>query len=127
MCNIRAEKVEKIANYLPLQEVTGAKEGELLVVSWGGTKGSVLSAVNELNAEGKKIGHAHFSYIMPLPKNTAEIFKKYKKIIVCELNKGQFVNYLRMKHPEFLYKQYNKMQGLPFSIQELKDVFTKML
>lgn len=126
MCKYRADKVEKIADYLPLQKIDGEQEGDVLVVSWGGTHGSVLSAVNELHAEGKKIGHAHFSYIMPLPKNTEEIFKKFKKIIVCELNQGQFVNYLRMKFPDFSYKQYNKLQGLPFSIQELKDVFTKM-
>ncbi len=127
MCKYRADKVEKIADYLPLQKIDGEQNGDVLVVSWGGTKGSVLSAVNQLHAEGKKIGHAHFNYIMPLPKNTEEIFKKFKKIIVCELNQGQFVNYLRMKFPDFSYKQYNKLQGLPFSIQELTDVFTKML
>ena len=127
MCEIREAKVEKIADYLPLQKVDGEQEGDLLVVSWGGTHGSVLSAVNALHAEGKKIGHAHFSYIMPLPKNTEEILKKYKKIIVCELNRGQFVNYLRMKFPDFRYEQYNKVQGLPFSIQELTEVFTKMI
>lgn len=127
MTSLREGKVQKLAEYLPLQEVSGEQEGDLLVVSWGGTKGAVLSAVNDLHAEGKKIGHAHFSYIMPLPRNTEEIFKKYKKIIVCELNRGQFANYLRMTWPDFKYEQYNRMQGLPFSIQELKEVFTKMI
>ena len=64
---------------------------------------------------------------MPLPKNTATVFQGFKKIIVCELNKGQFVNYLRMTHPEFKYHQYNKVQGLPFHVKELAQVFIKNL
>ncbi|MGI6321557.1 MAG: 2-oxoacid:acceptor oxidoreductase subunit alpha [Bacteroidales bacterium] len=127
MSKYRAEKVQKVAERIPLQDVVGEQEGDVLVVSWGGTFGAVRTAVNELHAEGKSIGHAHFGYIMPLPRNTADIFKKFKKIIVCELNLGQFVNYLRMVHPDFTYEQYNKIQGLPFDIQELKDVFNKML
>ncbi len=127
MINLRAEKVEKIADSLPLQELSGEQTGELLVVSWGGTYGEVYSAVKELHNEGKSIGHAHFSYISPLPKNTDKILKKFKKIIVCELNSGQFANYLRMKHPKYTYLQYNKMQGLPFTIQELKEQFIKLM
>ncbi|HPG73933.1 MAG TPA: 2-oxoacid:acceptor oxidoreductase subunit alpha, partial [Bacteroidales bacterium] len=127
MINLRAEKVEKIADSLPLQELSGEQIGELLVVSWGGTYGEVYSAVKELHNEGKSIGHAHFSYISPLPKNTDKILKKFKKIIVCELNSGQFANYLRMKHPKYTYLQYNKMQGLPFTIQELKEQFIKLM
>jgi 2-oxoglutarate ferredoxin oxidoreductase subunit alpha len=64
---------------------------------------------------------------MPLPKNTPEVFSGFKKIVVCELNKGQFVKYLRMTHPEFRYEQYNKIQGLPFHVKELTEVFTKTM
>jgi 2-oxoglutarate ferredoxin oxidoreductase subunit alpha len=86
-----------------------------------------VSAVNDLHGEGKSIGLAQFNYIMPLPLNTAEILSRFKKILVCELNMGQFVNYLRSKHPDFKYIQYNKVQGLPFFIAELKVKFNKEL
>ena len=126
MVKYRAEKVQRLANRLPEQEVDGAPEGDILVVSWGGTKGAVSTAVTEAQKAGRKISHAHFSYIMPLPKNTADIFKRFKKILVCELNGGQFVNYLRMLLPEFKYEQYNKVQGLPFTINELVSKFNQL-
>jgi len=127
MVNIRAEKVNKVADYIPLQGLVGEDSGDLLVVGWGGTHGSLISTVQNMQQEGKKVSLAHFSHIMPLPKNTAEIFGRFKKIVVCELNMGQFVNYLRMTLPEFCYRQYNKVEGLPFHVQELTDVFHKML
>ena len=85
------------------------------------------SAVKELREEGKKVSLAHFNYINPLPKNTADIFKNFNTIIVCEINKGQFANYLRMKHPKFKYKQFNRVQGLPFQTTELKEHFKTLL
>ncbi|HBN05349.1 MAG TPA: 2-oxoacid:acceptor oxidoreductase subunit alpha, partial [Bacteroidales bacterium] len=81
----------------------------------------------ELREEGKKIAFTHFNYIMPLPKNTGDIMKKYKKIIVCELNMGQFVNYLRMNFENIPFLQYNKVKGLPFEVSELKDKFKQIL
>ena len=80
-----------------------------------------------MKKEGYKVGHAHFKHIMPLPKNTEEIFGKFKKIIVCELNSGQFLGYLRITHPEFKYNQANKVQSLPFMIHELKEKYYKLL
>jgi 2-oxoglutarate ferredoxin oxidoreductase subunit alpha len=127
MVKLRAEKVQRIANYIPEQEVFGEAEGDLLVVSWGGTKGVVRSSVIEMQKEGKKVSHAHFRYIMPLPKNTEHIFSKFKKIIVCELNSGQFVGYLRATLPQFNYYQANKVQSLPFFIDELKEKYFKLL
>ncbi len=127
MVDLRAEKVQRVQNYIPDQEIYGEKEGDLLVVGWGSTKGAVQYAVDHLVAQGKKVSQAHFNYIMPLPKNTAEIFKGFKKIIVCELNSGQFVQYLRMTHPEFQYKQYNKVQGQPFVVNELVSKFNQLL
>ncbi len=64
---------------------------------------------------------------MPLPKNTKEAISKYKKILVCELNSGQFVSYLRMTFPDIEYLQYNKIQGLPFMVKELKELFNTYL
>jgi 2-oxoglutarate ferredoxin oxidoreductase subunit alpha len=127
MTKLRYEKVMKIADFIPNQQLLGKPEGDLLVVSWGGTLGAVLTAVETMQKKGKKVSQAHFNYIMPLPKNTAEIFSKFKKIVVCELNAGQFVNYLRMTHTDFKYCQYNKVQGLPFLESELTEHFTKLL
>ena len=126
MVQNRAEKVKRLANRIPKQEVFGEEENELLVVSWGGTKGQVQTAVKEARKNGVKVSHAHFTNIMPLPANTADVFKKFKKILVCELNSGQFVNYLRMTYPEFQYQQYNKIQGLPFTVSELVEVISNV-
>ncbi|MFZ4412894.1 MAG: 2-oxoacid:acceptor oxidoreductase subunit alpha [Bacteroidales bacterium] len=127
MVDLREAKVQKVADFIPEQSLIGEKDADLLVVSWGGTQGAVHSAVEGLQAEGKSIAHTHFNYIMPLPKNTAEILSGHKKIIVCELNSGQFVNYLRMKHPENQYRQFNKVQGLPFFVNELTAAFNQIL
>jgi 2-oxoglutarate ferredoxin oxidoreductase subunit alpha len=112
---------------IPELEVAGEPEGDLLVIGWGGTYGHMISSVLAMQAAGKKVSLAHFNYIKPLPKNTAEVFGKFKKIVVCELNMGQFASYLRDKLPEFKYHQVNKMKGLPFSVHELVDNFDKLL
>jgi 2-oxoglutarate ferredoxin oxidoreductase subunit alpha len=119
MVKERMEKVQRVANYIPELKVDGAESGKLLVVGWGGTYGHLLSAVQEVRAEGIDVSFAHFDYIMPLPKNTADVFKKFDKILVCELNSGQFVNYLRALMPQFKYEQFNKVQGQPFLVQEI--------
>jgi 2-oxoglutarate ferredoxin oxidoreductase subunit alpha len=127
MVELREAKVQKVAEFIPQQEVIGNKEGDLLVVGWGGTFGALVSAVTDLKEEGKRISLAHFNYINPLPSNTAEVFSGFKKILVCELNLGQFALYLRSKHPQFTYLQYNKVQGLPLFISELKIKFNQVL
>jgi 2-oxoglutarate ferredoxin oxidoreductase subunit alpha len=127
MVNYRQEKVERIADRIPLQKVQGDEDADLLVIGWGGTAGALTGAVNEMRKEGKKIAYTHFNYIHPLPKNTGDILRKYKKIVVCELNMGQFVNYLRMNFQGILFHQYNKVQGLPFEVSELKEEFNKIL
>ena len=123
----RQEKVNRVANYIPDQEVTGDPDAELLVVGWGGTSGALTLAVEEMNKEGKKVAYTHFNYICPLPKNTGDILKKYKKIVVCELNNGQFAGYLRTQFPECPMTQYNKIMGLPFEVGELKAEFERLL
>ena len=125
---IREEKVQRVADMIPELEICGDDEGgEVLVVGWGGTYGHLVSAVRELRREGKDVSLAHFNYIKPLPKNTEEVFSKFKKIIVCELNLGQFVAYLRDELPQFTYHQANKVKGLPFTVSELEESVNKLL
>ena len=127
MVQLRQEKVNRVANYIPEQTVLGEQEGELLIVGWGGTEGSLMTAYDEMRKNGKKVSLTHFNHIMPLPKNTAEIFSKFKKIVVCELNNGQFLYYLRMLLPQFQYLQCNKIQSLPFTVDELTTKFNEIL
>ncbi len=127
MTKLREEKVQRVANFIPEQEIVGDPNADLLVVSWGGTYGVVLSVVEKMLEEGKSVAHAHFRHIMPLPKNTAKVLNGHKKIIVCENNNGQFANYLREKMPDFKYEQFNKIQGLPFLTAELENKFNDLL
>jgi len=127
MVNLRAEKVERVVNDIPDLVIKGDNSGDILLVGWGGKYGYLLTALNELQAEGHKVSLVNFNYINPLPKNVKDIFKGFKKIVVCELNLGQFANYLRMKHQEFTYDQINKVQGLPFTTKEIKDKCYKIL
>ncbi len=127
MVKLRADKVAKVADKIPDLTVYGKESGDLLLVGWGGSRGYLMTAVRELQAEGYKISLANFNYINPLPKNVNEVFRKFKKIIVAELNLGQFADYLRMKYQEFKYEQVNKVQGLPFTIKEIKEKCIKIL
>jgi len=127
MVKLRDEKVERVVSEVPDLQVTGKKSGDLLLIGWGSTYGHLISAATELNEEGYKVSAASFNYIRPLPKNVSRVFAGYKKLVVCELNNGQFANYLRMKHQKFTYHQYNKIQGLPFTIKEIKDYCIKLL
>jgi len=99
----------------------------MLVIGWGGTHGHLTSAVNNLNKAGKKIALAHFNYINPLPKNTVEVIQRYKKVVVCELNSGQFATFLRSKVPRVEFLQYNKVQGQPFTVAELENDFSELM
>ena len=126
MCRLRAEKVAKIP--VPDVKVYGcADDADLLIVGFGGTFGHLYSAMDELNKAGQKVALAHFSYINPLPKNTAEVLKKYPKVVVAEQNLGQFAGYLRMKVDGFVPYQYNEVKGQPFVVSELVDAFTKII
>jgi 2-oxoglutarate ferredoxin oxidoreductase subunit alpha len=127
MVGLRQEKVNRVANYIIDQEIMGEKNADLLVIGWGGTYGAIFSAVKELQDEGKSISLAQFSHIQPLPKNTEEVIRHAKKRVICELNLGQFALYLRSKFPQYEYTQYNKVQGLPFMISELKTKFRELL
>jgi 2-oxoglutarate ferredoxin oxidoreductase subunit alpha len=127
MVKLRAEKVERVANEIPDLVVNGDPSGDLLLVGWGGSYGYLVTAFRELQAEGYKVSLVNFNYINPLPRNVKDVFRKFKKIVVCELNLGQFADYLRMKHQEFTYEQINKVQGVPFTINEIKEKSIKIL
>lgn len=125
MCRLRAEKVARIP--VPDVEVQGrADDAELLIVGFGGTYGHLHSAMEALLAEGKKVALAHFSYLNPLPANTAAVLTKYKKVVVAEQNLGQFAAYLRMKVDGFAPYQFNQVKGQPFVVAELVDAFTEI-
>ena len=127
MVRTRAAKVAAVADDLPRQEVMGAVEGDLLVIGWGGTRGNVQSAVEQLQEEGKRISLCHFNYIHPLPHGVREILGGFRRIVVCELNEGQLASYLRQQFQEFRFGQYNKCEGLPFTVVELKEEFNRIL
>ncbi|MBE2246150.1 MAG: 2-oxoacid:acceptor oxidoreductase subunit alpha [Candidatus Competibacteraceae bacterium] len=127
MVGIRQNKVNLVTKDIPLQRVKGKNANKLLVVGWGGQFGILFGAVSDLQKEGKNIAFTHFNYIHPLPSNTADIFAQFDMILVCELNNGQFAKYLRATLPQFTYHQFNKIQGLPFMVSELKDKFNQIL
>ena len=126
MCHLRALKVFKIP--VPDVEVLGdADDADLLIVGFGGTFGHLYSAMTELRNAGNKVALAHFSYINPLPKNTAHVLTKYKKVVVAEQNLGQFAGYLRMKIDNFAPYQFNQVKGQPFVVEELVKAFSKII
>ena len=124
MCRKRAEKIAKIA--VPDVEVLGDQDAELLIVGFGSTYGHLHAAMDEMRAAGKKVALAQFKYINPLPKNTSEVLKKYKKVVVAEQNLGQFAGYLRMKVDGFVPFQFNEVKGQPFVVSELVDAFNEI-
>ncbi len=127
MVRERAEKVARIVRDIPDLKVQGPETGELLVVGWGGTYGHLASATHDLREEGAPVSYTHFDYINPLPGNSEKIFSSYKKILVCELNSGQFARYLQGIFPHFTFDSFTKVQGQPFLVEELKEAIKKEL
>ncbi len=124
MTHLRQEKIDKIL--VPDVEVEGDKDAELLIVGFGGTYGHLHAAMTEMQAAGMKVAQAHFKFINPLPKNTAEVLKKYKKVVVAEQNLGQFAGWLRMKVDNFVPYQFNEVKGQPFAVADLVASFTEI-
>jgi 2-oxoglutarate ferredoxin oxidoreductase subunit alpha len=127
MVKARAEKIERVVEKIPDLKVYGEESGDLLVVGWGGSYGHLITAVREMQAEGVKVSLANFNYIKPFPKNVRNVFSNFKKLVVCELNLGQFADYLRMNYQEFTYEQLNKVQGVPFTVTEIKEYCINLL
>ena len=122
MVSERAKKIELIAADIPELEIMGDPSNKsLLVVGWGGTFGHIWSAVGEIG----NVAYAHFDYINPLPRNTEAVLSQFGKILVCELNSGQFADYLRARFPKMNILKYNKIQGQPFLVSELVEAIRK--
>lgn len=126
MTNLRAEKVGRIP--VPDLKVEGVeKDADLLIVGFGGTYGHLHSAFDELTAKGEKVAFAHLSYLNPLPKNTAEVLRNHKKVVVAELNNGQLAAYLRMNVEGVHINQYNQVTGQPFNVGKLVEAFENLI
>jgi 2-oxoglutarate ferredoxin oxidoreductase subunit alpha len=126
MVRTRAKKIENIAQTIPELEVTGDANADLLVIGWGGTYGSITTAVERCRKNGKKVAQAHLRFLNPMPRNTAAVLKKYKKILVPELNAGQLGWLLRAKYLAPA-EGLNKIQGRPFLVSEIEAAIGKML
>ena len=126
MVRTRAQKVANVAKEIPLLDVVGPAEGDLLVIGWGGTYGALTTAVQRSIRKGYKVAHAHLRYLNPMPKNTAEVLKRYKKVLVPELNSGQLRLLLRAL---FLVDAVglNKVQGRPFLVSEIESKIEEMV
>jgi 2-oxoglutarate ferredoxin oxidoreductase subunit alpha len=127
MVQTRQDKIDKVANYIPLQEVFGDEDARVLVVGWGGTFGHLAEAVEDIQKAGKKVAFTHFRFINPLPKNTEEIMKKYPKVMVVEQNLGQFANHLRSRIGGFNPYQFNRVKGQPFIVARLVEEIIKLI
>lgn len=127
MVKTRQDKINSIANYIPDVSVLGNEDADLLIVGWGGTYGHLCEAMEMIQEKGKKVALVHFNFISPLPKNTAEVLLKYKKVVVAEQNNGQFANYLRSKVPGFNPYYFNRVKGQPFVVARLAEEFIKLL
>jgi len=126
MVKLRTEKVKRIANDIPDLEVDGDENGDLLVLGWGGTYGSIKDAVNKARKSGLRVSQAHLRYLNPLPKNTGLILKKFKKILIPEINLGQLAHIIRS---EFLIpvEQLNLVRGLPLKVNDILEKINSLL
>ena len=120
MVRARQAKIAQIAKQIPDLRVQGNADSDTLLVGWGSTEGHLHAAANDLNC-----ALAQFNYICPLPRNTREVLSRYKRIIVCELNTGQFVSYLRSQLPGIEFEQYNEIQGQPFAVERIVNYASK--
>ncbi len=127
MVDTRQAKVDRIANYIPEQKVIGDEDAETLIVGWGGTYGHLLEVTMRLQDKGEKVALAHFKFINPLPRNTHDILKKYKRVIVAEQNNGQFASFLLSKFDDIKIDRFNKIEGQPFSVSQLVEEFSKII
>ena len=127
MINVRQAKVDKIADYIPLQKIdSGAEKGKVLVLGWGSTFGAIKSAVLQLQAEGHAVSHAHIRHLRPFPKNLGEIISNFDQVLIPEINNGQLVKIIRDQYMVDA-KAFNKVMGIPITKGELVDVIRKML
>ena len=127
MVKLRAEKIEKIADYIPFQNIDNGKEkGKLLVLGWGSTYGAIKTAVKELVDEGAEVAHVHLRHLHPLPKNLGEILNNFDKVLIPEMNNGQLVQIIRAKYLKDA-TGLNKIKGMPFTVDEIKNKIMELV
>ncbi|MEO6882993.1 MAG: 2-oxoacid:acceptor oxidoreductase subunit alpha [Bacteroidia bacterium] len=127
MVKIRSERIEKIADYIPLQKIDAGKEsGKLLVIGWGSTYGAIKTAVKEAIDEGYSVSHIQIKYIHPFPKNIETLIKKFDQILIPEMNSGQLIKVIREKYLVDA-KGFNKIKGMPFTASEIKNKLLELL
>jgi 2-oxoglutarate/2-oxoacid ferredoxin oxidoreductase subunit alpha len=126
MVRTRAEKVQRIAQEIPDLVPEGDAEGDLLIVGWGSTSGPITAALNAQREKGRKIGHVHLRFLNPLPRNLGDVLKRYKKVLVPEMNMGQLVMLLRAKYLVDAVS-YGKIQGKPFKQSEIEFKIEEVL
>jgi 2-oxoglutarate ferredoxin oxidoreductase subunit alpha len=127
MVKLRQEKVDRVADYIPLQHLdSGPEKGKVLVLGWGSTYGAIKTAVADLRAEGHSVAHAHLRYVRPFPKNLGEILRNYETVLIPEINNGQLIKIIR---DQYLVdaKGYNKIKGTPIARTELVEEIRKYL
>jgi 2-oxoglutarate ferredoxin oxidoreductase subunit alpha len=127
MVKIRQEKLDKIADYIPLQTIdNGNEKGKLLILGWGSTYGSIKTAVKAAIEEGYDVSHAHVKYLNPFPENLGMILKNFDKVLIPEINNGQLIKVIRDKYL-IDAKGLNKIQGMPFTMAEIKEKIIEMI
>jgi len=126
MVDLRAEKVERVAQIIPPQTVDGPEEGDLLLLGWGSTHGALTTAVKRLQEAGHSVAHAHLRYLNPFPSNLEEVLRRYKKVLVPEMNKGQLVTMIRAKYL-IDAEGLNKVTGQPFKVAEIVEAVESRL
>jgi len=126
MVRLRAAKVEGVVHDIPDIVPQGDLDGDLLIVGWGSTYGAITAALKAQRAKGRRIGHIHLRHLNPLPRNTGEVLKNYKKVIVAEMNMGQLLFILRAKYLVDA-QGLNKIQGKPFKQAEIEAKIEEVL
>ena len=126
MTQVRAQKIQNIQSVIPELEVEGPSSGDLLVLGWGGTYGSLRAAAEQARNEGKSVANAHLRYLNPFPSNLEAVLKAYKKVLIPEINSGQLSVLIRSKYL-IDAQSLNKMQGQPFKVREVKEAIDKLI
>ncbi len=126
MCRLRAEKVVRVADFIPKLEVNGPQQAALLVLTWGGTYGAALTAVQRARERGRAVAHAHIRYLNPLPRNLGDVLTRYNKVMIPELNSGQLALLIRAKYLADVIS-FPKLRGQPFTVSEIETRIEELL
>lgn len=128
MVTLREQKRDAIAKFIPEQGFEAGREsGEVLVVGWGSTCGTIKASVQSLLQQGHSVSHIHLRHLSPFPANLGNIFASFERILVPEINSGQLIRILRDRYPEFRFEGYNRVRGVPFTVEEIQAAIKSTL